>query len=157
MKYVFFVIGIVILGGILFLGMKDRGVTQEAQEEMLEEKPVAVINGIEIELDVVRTPEEQTRGLSGRESLEANTGMLFVYETPAIPGFWMKEMNFPIDIIWIDENKKIIDITENLVPETFPQVFYPHSQILYVLEVNAGWAKNHNASMDDTVEFDIDF
>jgi uncharacterized membrane protein (UPF0127 family) len=99
----------------------------------------------------VRTPEEQMRGLSGRQSLEENAGMLFVYEIPSVPGFWMKEMNFPIDIIWIDENKKIVGITENLAPETFPQVFYPRSSVQYVLEVNSDWARDHSISVDDKV------
>lgn len=145
MKYFAFVaFGIVILGGAWFFGLP-----QEDGKQL----PKAIINGVEIELEIARTPEEQARGLSGRGSLEANAGMLFVYGTPAVPGFWMKEMNFPIDIIWIDENKKIVDMSENPAPETFPQVFYSRSPVLYVLEVNANWAKDHNVSSGDTVTF----
>lgn len=145
-------LGVVILGGVVWLSGKEKPVARQVVQEEVA-VPKAVINGVEIELEVVRTPAKQARGLSGRQSLKANTGMLFVYETPSIPGFWMKEMNFPIDIIWIDQNKKVVDITENLAPETYPQVFYPRSPMQYVLEVNANWSKTRNISVGDEVVF----
>lgn len=115
--------------------------------------PTAAVNGYILELEIARTPEEQARGLSGRESLAENAGMLFAYESPVVPGFWMKEMNFAIDIVWINENKKIVGVQENVAPETFPQIFYPPSSIKYVLEVNATWAKIHNISIGDEITF----
>jgi uncharacterized membrane protein (UPF0127 family) len=114
-------------------------------------EPAAVINGNRVDLEIVRTSEEQQRGLSGRELLAENAGMLFVYKEPAIPGFWMPDMNFSIDIIWIDENRNIIGVAENISPDTFPETFSPPSPILYVLEVNAGWSEIHNISADDEV------
>ncbi|MEK7510163.1 MAG: DUF192 domain-containing protein [Patescibacteria group bacterium] len=114
-------------------------------------QPVAVINGHELGLQVVRTPEEQSVGLSGRESLAENAGMLFVYKKPFIPGFWMPDMRFSIDIIWIDKNRKIVGIEDNVAPQTYPDIFQPSLPVLYVLEVNANWAKNHNISIGDEV------
>lgn len=143
MKYfVFALLGIVIFGGVWLLSPAKQ--------------PTVVINGHAVEIEVARTPEEQARGLSGRESLAENAGMLFVYEQSITPSFWMKEMNFPLDIIWIGEDKKIVDITENMLPETYPQTFQPKALVQYVLEVNAGWAKNHNISIDDRAEFQVD-
>lgn len=152
MKYfVLVLLGIVILGAILLFGSKEEAMKQEVQEEVFEEKPFAIINDIEIELEIVRTDEEKARGLSGRESLAANAGMLFLYDQQTTPSFWMKEMNFPIDIIWIGGDKRIVDITENIAPETFPQLFRPRASVQYVLEVNATWAKNHNVAIGDEV------
>lgn len=116
------------------------------------DKNFITINGNQIEVEIVRTPEEQMRGLSGRESLAENGGMLFVYEEPLIPSFWMKDMNFPLDIIWIGEDKKIVDITENMLPETYPQTFQPKASVRYVLEVNAGWTQAHGISISDEAQ-----
>ena len=141
MRYFWFVLfGIAILGGVVRFSDEVK-------------TPTAAIHGYLLELEVARTPEEQTRGLSGRESLAENAGMLFVYERPSLPGFWMKEMNFPIDIIWIGSDKRIVDISENIAPETFPQLFHPRVPAQYVLEVNAGWAKSHNISVGDQAIF----
>ena len=144
MRYALFAVGIVVLGGVWLFGLP-----QEEGKQL----PKAVINGIEIELEVARTPEEQARGLSDREVLGENAGMLFIFQEPTTPSFWMKEMNFPLDIIWIGSDRRIVDISENIAPETFPQLFRPRAQVQYVLEVNAGWAKSHNISVGDQAIF----
>ncbi len=89
----------------------------------------------EIRAEVARTDEERVRGLSGRESLRADEGLLFVFEIPGNHGFWMKDMNFPIDIIWLNEERRVIHIERGVLPETFPRVFYPNRPAKYVLEV----------------------
>ena len=98
------------------------------------------INGIEIKVEIADDPNEQSQGLSGRESLATDSGMLFIFTQPIMPGFWMKDMKFSLDLIWIDESGKIIEITKNVSPNTYPETFLPPSPIKYVLEVNAGWA-----------------
>ena len=77
--------------------------------------------------------------------------MLFVYDEPDIPSFWMKDMKFSIDIIWIDENNKVVGIEKNINPETYPQTFAPSRQILNVLEVNAGWSDAHSIEIGDKI------
>lgn len=93
---------------------------------------------IEIADDVA----ERTQGLSGREFLPNNTGLLFVFENPGVQRFWMKDMNFPIDIIWVDADLRVVDVTRNAQPDSFPQTFSPTTPVLYVLEVNAGEAEH---------------
>ena len=144
MRYALFAVGIVVLGGAWLFGL-----SQEGGEQL----PKAIINGVEIQLEVARTPEEQARGLSDREVLGENAGMLFIFQEPTTPSFWMKEMKFPLDIIWIGNDRRIVDISENIAPETFPQLFHPHVPAQYVLEVNAGWAKSHNISVGDQAIF----
>lgn len=103
--------------------------------------------------EVVKTPEEIRRGLSGRENLLSDHGMLFVFSSPGRHGFWMKEMKFPIDIIWLDENKKIIHIERRVQPETYPAVFYPDAPALFVLEVEAGFADSEQIGIGTDARF----
>ena len=107
----------------------------------------------EIRVELADTEEKRTRGLSGRKSLSQDSGMFFVFEIPAKYSFWMKDMRFSLDIIWIGENKKIIAISENIAPDTYPASFFPSEPIKYVLEVNAGWAEKNEVRVGDAVEF----
>jgi hypothetical protein len=104
-------------------------------------------------IEVADTVEERTRGLSGREYLPQDSGMLFVFSEPNIPGFWMKDMNISLDMIWIDGNLVVKDITRNAVPDSYPIVFTPHTKILYVLEVNAGVAENIKVGDKVSIQF----
>src|SRR3989344_2910459 len=111
------------------------------------------INGVEIKIEIADESNEQSRGLSGREYLAPDGGMLFVFPERTIPGFWMKEMNFSLDFIWIDESGKIVEITKNVSPATYPKTFLPPSPIKYVLEVNAGWSDKNNIKIGNVVSF----
>ena len=93
-----------------------------------------------IPVELADSPLERTQGLSGRERLEEGTGLLFIFETSGNYGFWMKDMNFPIDIIWIDENWRVVSVAREVKPETYPMVIYPDGPSKYVLELNSGEA-----------------
>ncbi len=99
------------------------------------------------------TPAKRTQGLSGMDSIASLEGMLFIFDTPAAYGFWMKDMKFPIDIIWIDKNLKISDIVTDIEPESYPKIFNPRSDSLYVLEVNAGFVASRSIKIGDQVTF----
>jgi uncharacterized protein len=90
----------------------------------------------EVSVEIADTQFSRAQGLSGRSVLENGTGLLFVFDSPEMPGFWMKDMNFPIDILWFDEEKKLVDTTEGFLPESFPESVYPSIPVLYVLETN---------------------
>lgn len=111
--------------------------------------PQLEIGGKIIQIEIADTDAERIQGLSDRTSLPQDTGLLFIFPTPTTPGFWMKDMRFPIDIIWLDENWKIISIDKNLAPESYPKLFFPPSPIKYVLEVNAGFSDQNNLKIDD--------
>ena len=118
------------------------------------------INDIEIPVEIVDTDDLRSLGLSGRDALPQDEGMLFVYEKPGLHSIWMKDMNFPIDIWWIgaeDSNAgtlRIFDVEKNVSPETYPEIFEPSVQSLYVLEVNAGFADNVSINIGDEVSID---
>ena len=96
-----------------------------------------------LEVEIADTPDLQIQGLSGRQSLDEDKGMLFVYEKPAVLGFWMKDMRFPIDIIWLGDDMRVLGIEARVSPDTYPTVFYSPEPVRYVLEVNAGWAERN--------------
>lgn len=101
-------------------------------------------------VEVAETEEKRTRGLSGREKLLDIEGMLFVFETPARHTFWMKDMKFDLDIIWIN-NKKIVDITENVSHNNQQVIYSPKVPVNMVLEVNAGFVKKNEIKIEDHV------
>lgn len=118
-------------------------------------KAMATINSQTINLLVADEPEEITVGLGGRESLERDVGMLFVMPEPIIPNFWMKDMRFPIDFIWIDEGMKIVAITPSIGIDSYPITFTPPSPVKYVLEVNAGLSAHYGWLPGDSVELTL--
>ena len=79
---------------------------------------------------------ERAQGLSGTAALAPDEGMLFVFERAGMYGFWMKDMYYPIDIIWLNDELRPVGITKNISPDTFPTVFYPPVPVRYVLEVS---------------------
>ncbi len=93
--------------------------------------------------EVADTDAERRQGLSGRTGLAPGAGLLFVFEKEGDWGFWMKDMKFPIDILWADAEGTIVTITPNLSPQTYPQTYYPTKPAKYVLEVPAGWSGEH--------------
>jgi len=112
------------------------------------------INGAEIFVEIADTPQTRTKGLSGRLSLPENQGVLFIFETPDRYSFWMKEMNFPLDFLWIDGNE-IVEIAENIKPEDFqpPIALAPQQNVDKVLELNTGTVSRLNIKPGDKIEF----
>lgn len=106
-----------------------------------------------IRAEVAETPASRERGLSGRASMPAAEGMLFIFSVPDMYGFWMKDMKFSLDLVWIGADKKIAGISENAKPESYPQLFFPPRPVPYVLELNAGAAKIFGLKAGVAVEF----
>lgn len=125
---------------------------QQSYSAKLEEKTIQ-INDQNLIVEIADERHEQAGGLSGRNYLDNDRGMLFIFPKPTRPEFWMKEMNFPLDIIWINKNNQITEIIKNLPLNTFPKTFMPSSPILYVLEVNAGWSDKNNIKIGDKISF----
>lgn len=106
-----------------------------------------------IQIERADTLATRTQGLSGRKSLAPDTGMLFVFEKADTYGFWMPDMYFAIDILWIDTQKKIIHIEKTVTPESYPKIFKPLIPAQYVLEVPAGFSDQHSIEIGDAVRF----
>lgn len=112
-------------------------------------------NGTEVMVDVADEHAERVQGLSGREYLEEREGLLFLYETPEIQGYWMKEMNFPIDIIWLFEGE-VIGFVEDAQPEDPVVTIYTSpAPVDAVLEVSAGFINSHSVKMGDILDIRV--
>lgn len=115
-----------------------------------------MINGHVIKVEIANTPESRMKGLSGREKLGKDEGMFFIMDDKRYHTFWMDGMKFPIDVIWIADNK-VVDLTKNApIPiegENIP-VFKPAVEVDKVLEVNAGYIDANNIQLGDEVGID---
>lgn len=106
-----------------------------------------------LSVEIADTPFERTNGLSFREKIGENEGMIFIFEDSQYRKFWMKNMKFSVDIIWIDENLKVVGIQENVPPESYPDTFESPKPVKYVIEVNAGWTKKNKIKTGDKILF----
>ncbi len=107
-----------------------------------------------INLLFAKTSIQHELGLSGHESLDKDTGLLFVFNKPGVQRMWMKDMNFPIDIFWIGAKGKILEIVKNARPcnSEACEIFEPGVNAKYVLETNSGFAIEKNLYEGETVE-----
>lgn len=110
------------------------------------------INKKILEIELADTFEKQVKGLSGHEKLSDNQSMLFKFNNKRVQNFWMKDMLFPLDIIWIDGNK-IVKIDKNLPPEgNIPKNIYTSSvPVNYVLEITGGVSDKCGFKVGDKV------
>jgi uncharacterized membrane protein (UPF0127 family) len=111
------------------------------------------LQSAQYELQVADTTAERTKGLGGQNSMPANSGMLFVYAQPTKECFWMKDMHFALDMIWLDANKKVVYIAQDVAPETYPKTYCPPQPAQYVIELHAGEAARQQVHSGDTLLF----
>ena len=107
-------------------------------------------------MEVVDTPETRAKGLSGRTNLEKGKGMLFKFDQDTVVSFWMKDMKFSIDIIWIND-EKVAKIDEKLpLPDEgkLPKRYASPEGVDFVLEVPAGYAAEVGIKTGDKVAFE---
>ncbi len=110
-------------------------------------------NGI-ITIETVETPEARQKGLSGRTAISDKEGMMFVFDEPSESNcFWMKDMNFSIDMIWLDENKEVINLSREVSPDTYPESFCPTGPAKYGLEIGSGRAGVLEIEPGETLRF----
>ncbi len=96
----------------------------------------------------------RTRGLSGRESLCENCAMVFIFGQESKYSFWMKDMNFPLDILYI-KGDEIVEIFKNVqVLDDMNEIMevFPNKKADKVLELNAGWCDAHDVQVGDKIE-----
>ena len=151
---IFFVILIVAIATINFIWVEKKYSPKVSPITIQESKiKYAELAGQKIKIELAQSKEEQERGLSGRETLPEGEGVLFIFENSAQHLFWMKDMKFAIDIIWIDADGKVVYIKKSVTPDTYPEVFKPTQNAKYVLEVLAGFSEKNNLKEGDSVLF----
>ncbi len=109
------------------------------------------IGGQTIHVTIADTESSREQGLSGRASLAADEGMLFVFQEDGSYAFWMKDMLFSIDIVWFKADGTIVDIVSAASPASYPAAFVPRGTARYVVELPAGFTHDHNVKIGDIV------
>jgi uncharacterized membrane protein (UPF0127 family) len=100
---------------------------------------------------IADTDEKRVKGLSGVEILHPKVGLAFVFDTPDRYSFWMKDMHFPLDFIYVN-NGTVVDIIEDVLPDTYPDTIEPQSPASVVIELNAGQVKENSIEIGDRVD-----
>ena len=112
------------------------------------------IGNVTIDAEVADTTLKRIKGLMFRQSLADKNGMLFLFDTDDYHGIWMMNMSFPIDIIWINSEHKIVDIVKDAQPcRIICPVYKSKEKTRYVLEVNAGFTDKYSVDIGDSVKF----
>ena len=133
-----------LLGTMLLLAACNRG-------------PTVVLRGtdgatVRVRVELATTPIAQQQGLMYRRELASDAGMLFIFPTDGVLHFWMKNTLIPLDMLFIDRDRRIVGIVENARPMSTEPVG-PDQAARYVLEVNGGFAMQHHIATGGTVEF----
>lgn len=134
--------------------------TQATPSASLRGTTRVVAGDLIIDAKIASKPSDRKKGLSGLDSLPLSSGMLFVFDKSGPYVFWMKDVKFSIDIIWIDENMRIITIAPYAAPEKGKSddeltLYKPTAPAKYVLEINAGLSNLHGLKVGDLVDFDL--
>lgn len=116
------------------------------------------ITKAQVKIELADTQEKRSKGLGGRKSLASDSGMLFVYEKADKYRFWMKDVGFPLDFVWIMD-EVVVDISEDVPPpaadvsdDKLP-VYSPVAEVNKVLETNAGFVREHGIKIGDVVKY----
>lgn len=146
--------------GFSTTGFLRRDATRAGEIQTTKGAVSLTVKTMTIEAQVAQKASQRKVGLAKRDLLPLSEGILFVFESPGKYGIWMKDMKFAIDIIWIDENKKIVDVATNVPPEPDKKdreltIYRPSTDAKYVLEVNAGLSALHDLKEGDLVNFQL--
>jgi uncharacterized membrane protein (UPF0127 family) len=109
-----------------------------------------ILKGKVYTVDVADTTYTMNKGYSGHPPISHNEGMIFVFPENDKHGFWMKDMLFPIDILWLDAEGTIVHIEHNVTPETYPTVFRSPKAARFVLETNAYYTDTFGITIGQT-------
>ncbi len=147
---------LVLLVGFVVFAMSGQSIQFGASNKS------ATIKDQTVKLEIADSQEEREKGLSNRKSLPEDTGLLFVFDKADKYPFWMKDMQFPIDIIFLNNNK-IVSIYHDVKPYIGNQSEQVENLILYspeapanrVLELNAGQAKKFDLKKGDEITFNL--
>lgn len=112
------------------------------------------IGKVKVKAKVRKNFLEKAIGLMFKRKLEKNEVMLFIFKKECFPSFWTFGMLFPIDMIWLDEKMRVIDIEENLKPFRFWKFYKPKKASKYVLEVSSGFVKENKIKTGDKFVLD---
>lgn len=158
MKYIItaLVVAVIIVIGVYILAtgvLSRKQIVDHTPVAHTDTSPRVQIGATIIPVEIAKGATAVQKGLSGRLSLASDTGMFFIFKNPGIYSFWMPQMHFPIDIIWIADGR-VVGIEHEVSNEfnpLHPRTYTPPEPVKYVLEVNAGFANAKGIQIGDAV------
>lgn len=105
--------------------------------------------------DLAVTDYERQKGLGGTDSLGHSEALLMVFEYENKWKIWMKDVDYPIDIIWINNNKQVVDSVRSASPDSYPKAYVPRRQARYVLELPEGSINQYGVNLGTSINFDV--
>lgn len=152
------IIGVIVtVGGGTYMMLENterenQNALAQPQPQQQQQQTASVSFGTTtLQVVVADTPQARRQGLSGRDTIPED-GMLFVFEESARHGFWMKDMRFPIDIIWLDQDGQVVDVKKRVTPDSYPDTFKPDTPARYVVEVEAGLYETFQLEIGDNIQ-----
>jgi len=115
------------------------------------------VDKIPLEVQIADTEPRRVRGLMFQDQLPYNQGMIFVFEQPGLYSLWMLNMQFSLDMIWFDQDGKVVHIEKDIPPCKTPleiaacQSIVPDNDAVYVLEVTSGFVDQNNITKDSVL------
>jgi uncharacterized membrane protein (UPF0127 family) len=105
------------------------------------------------DIEFAKTASQQELGLSYRDCIPKYAAMIFLFPLDDKFGIWMKNMAFAIDVIWLDKDKKVVTIEEDMQPSSYPKIYYPTADIRYVIEMAPGSVDSMGVAVGDTMNW----
>lgn len=133
------ILGVILIGSFVYIYRTPTHVAPTVPAGWA----VGQFGGVSLRLELATTTTARELGLGGRTSLPSDYGMLFVFPKADRYGFWMKDTLVSLDIFWLDTQGQVIWMAQDVQPNSYPNVFYPSSSAISVLETNAGFAALH--------------
>lgn len=140
---------LIVIGGVVWLTFQYSNNIRSLWSDQSNNTVNIYVDDQAFSVTVADTKEERQRGLSGVSELDDFSGKLFIFPESGRHGIWMKDMNFPLDILWFDNDLRLIHIEKKVQPASYPTIFAPDTAARFVLEVNAGIADTLNVFIGD--------
>lgn len=147
MRFVYFGLAIIVSVSLVIVQKKSESSNVNSRVEMQE----IVLKDKKLQVEVMRSSSQKAQGLIGHKPLNEDEGMLFVFDGSFDqPSFWMKNMNFAIDIIWIADSR-VVGFDENALPDNGETLYPAPTRVEYVLEVYSGYVRDNNIKIGDAI------
>ena len=153
-KTIAFVIAVgTLAAAAVFFQQKHTAVPVQFHTVSSSATTTVLIGNVLYSVAIADTPASRELGLSGRTSLKSHEGMLFIFPEDGQYAFWMKDMRFSIDIVWISSAGEVLYIEKDVSPATYPHAFKPLMRARYVLELPANSSKEYTISPGNMMSF----
>ena len=133
------------------VAQEEKITEEESWETIYPATKTMTIGNMEVLASVAESWPDRIKGLSDTPYLPENVVKLFIFDSSGHHSIWMKDMNYSIDIIWVNEEKKIVHFEKDASPESYPEMFTPVKEAKYVIETTKGFIEKNGIKIGDNV------